>query len=375
MSNKKFQNMLGKYKNIIGREIGIIDENGNIIACTDSGKTGKSRENICHEIKFYKNKDEYIKDGYTYKYIERASDSMAEYILFVFGEDAEASKMASLLAISFGSFENLHDEEFNRLSFMKNVILDNILPGDIFLKSKELNFNESVGRLVYLVKFPAQLIQHDINSADIMQSMFPDKSKDFIVSLDERDIALIREIKLDSVLHNNNNKNEDIEKVAKEIVSTASSEFFTKVIVGIGSPVAEIKDLSRSFKEAQIALEVGKVFDNEKEIINYKNLGIGRIIYQLPTTLCEVFLQEVFKTGALESLDRESLMTIQSFFENNLNVSETSRRLFVHRNTLVYRLEKIKKLTGLDLREFEHAIVFKVALMVKKYLSSKPVKY
>ena len=327
-------------------------------------------------MKFYKNKNEYIKDGYTYKYIDRASDSMTEYVLFVFGEDAEASKIISLLAVSFGGFENLHDEEFNRLFFMKNVILDNVLPGDIFLKAKELNFNESVGRIVYLVKFPAQPIQHDISPTDIMQSIFPDKSRDFIVSLDERDIALIREIKPENILHNNNNnKNEEIEKVAKEIVSTASSEFFTKVVVGIGSPATEIKDLSRSFKEAQIALEVGKVFDNEKEVINYKNLGIGRIIYQLPTTLCEVFLQEVFKNGALESLDRESLMTIQSFFENNLNVSETSRKLFVHRNTLVYRLEKIKKLTGLDLREFEHAIVFKVALIVKKYLSSKPVKY
>ena len=374
MSNKAFQNMLGKYKNIIGREIGVIDENGSIIACTDSGKIGKPRENICHEMKFYRDKakDEYLKDGYTYKYIERAADSISEYILFVYGEDYEASKMISLLAVSFGSFENLHDEEFNRLSFMKNVILDNILPGDIFLKAKELNFSEAAGRIVYLVKFPAQSIQHDISPSDIMQSMFPDKNKDFIISLDERDIALIREIKPENILHN---KIEDIEKVAKEIVSTASSEFFTKVIVGIGSPATEIKDLPRSFKEAQIALEVGKVFDNEKEIINYKNLGIGRIIYQLPTTLCEVFLQEVFKTGALESLDRESLMTIQSFFENNLNVSETSRKLFVHRNTLVYRLEKIKKLTGLDLREFEHAIIFKVALMVKKYLSSKPVKY
>jgi len=364
--------MLGKYKNIIGREIGIIDENGSIIACTDSGKTGKFRENICHEMKFYKIRDEYLKDGYTYKYIARDLDLEQDltpgYILFVLGEDAEALKMVSLLAISFGNFENFHDEQFNRLSFMKNVILDNILPGDIFLKAKELNFNENVGRVTYLVKFPAQ---HDISPVDIMQSMFPDKSKDFIVSVDEKDIVLIREIKADAILH----KNEDIEKVAKEIVSTASSEFFTKVVVGIGSPVTEIKDLSRSFKEAQIALEVGKVFDNDKEVINYKNLGIGRIIYQLPTTLCEVFLQEVFKAGAFESLDRESLMTIQSFFENNLNVSETSRKLFVHRNTLVYRLEKIKKLTGLDLREFEHAIIFKVAIMVKKYLSSKPVKY
>ena len=133
--------------------------------------------------------------------------------------------------------------------------------------------------------------------------------------------------------------------------------------------------MARSYKEAQVAIEVGKVFDTEKNIISYENLGIGRLIYQLPTTLCEMFLMEVFKKGSLESLDRETLMTIQCFFENNLNVSETSRKLFVHRNTLVYRLEKVRKLTGLDLREFEHAITFKVALMVKKYLTSKPSKY
>ena len=139
--------------------------------------------------------------------------------------------------------------------------------------------------------------------------------------------------------------------------------------------VEGIRDLARSFKEAQIALEVGKVFDTERTIVSYDNLGIARLIYQLPTTLCEMFLKEIFKKGSIEGLDQETLFTIQRFFENNLNVSETSRKLFVHRNTLVYRLEKIKKITGLDLREFDDAIVFKVALMVKKYLDSKPVKY
>ncbi|MBR4932949.1 MAG: helix-turn-helix domain-containing protein, partial [Clostridia bacterium] len=162
---------------------------------------------------------------------------------------------------------------------------------------------------------------------------------------------------------------------AKEISDTLSTEFYTQVSIGIGTIVDNIKDLARSYKEAQIALEVGKVFDTEKSIISYENLGIGRLIYQLPTTLCEMFLQEVFKNGSLDSLDRETLMTIQAFFENNLNVSETSRKLFVHRNTLVYRLEKIRKLTGLDLREFDHAITFKVALMVKRYLVSKPIKF
>ena len=161
----------------------------------------------------------------------------------------------------------------------------------------------------------------------------------------------------------------------KTIADTLNSEFYAKVTIGIGTVVENIKDLARSYKEAQVALEVGKVFDTEKNIISYENLGIGRLIYQLPTTLCEMFLQEVFKNGSLDNLDRETLLTIQSFFENNLNVSETSRKLFVHRNTLVYRLEKIRKITGLDLREFDHAITFKVALMVKRYLTTKPAKF
>lgn len=369
MSNKVYQNMLLQYKDIIGREIGIIDDNGDIIACTDTDKIGKQNEicKICKDIHQMNESGKHTKNGYTFKLIEY--NSLTEYILFISGEDREAFKMLSILAVSFGNLKNLYEDQFNKSSFIKNIILDNILPGDIYLKAKELNFNENVERVAYLIKFSGQ---HEYSPVDIIQSIFSDKSRDFVVNADEKDIVLIREIDPDA---NILNKTQDIETAAKNIVATVNSEFFIKVTVGIGGPVQEIKDLSRSFKEAQIALEVGKVFDTEKEVINYKNLGIGRIIYQLPTTLCEVFLQEVFKTGSLESLDRESLMTIQSFFENSLNVSETSRKLFVHRNTLVYRLEKIKRLTGLDLREFEHAIVFKVALMVKKYLAAKPIKY
>ena len=157
--------------------------------------------------------------------------------------------------------------------------------------------------------------------------------------------------------------------------STLSGEYYTHSVVGVGSIVTGIRELARSFKEAQVSIEVGKVFDTEKNIITYDHLGIARLVYQLPTTLCETFLKEVFKKGSVEAMDQETLFTIQKFFENSLNVSETSRKLFVHRNTLVYRLEKIKKITGLDLREFEDAIVFKVALMVKKYLMSNPVKF
>ena len=152
---------------------------------------------------------------------------------------------------------------------------------------------------------------------------------------------------------------------------TLENELQIKCLIGIGTVCSQLKDVAKSFKEAQTALEVGVVFDNEQNIVNYDTLGLARLIYQLPTTLCEMFLNEIFKKGSIDALDQETLFTIQKFFENNLNVSETSRKLFVHRNTLVYRLEKIKKLTGLDLREFDHAIVFKVALMVRKYLASR----
>ncbi len=208
----------------------------------------------------------------------------------------------------------------------------------------------------------------DATVFDIIHNLFPNKNKDFVININENDIVLVKE-RIATI------ETSDLEKTARTIVNTLSREFKTHALVGIGTTVAGIKDLARSFKEAEVALEVSKIFDTEKVIVSYENLGIGRLIYQLPTTLCEMFLREVFRKGSIEALDRETLFTIQKFFENNLNVSETSRKLFVHRNTLVYRLEKIKKLTGLDLREFDHAIVFKVALMVKKYLTANPVKY
>ncbi|MBQ3918130.1 MAG: helix-turn-helix domain-containing protein, partial [Oscillospiraceae bacterium] len=253
----------------------------------------------------------------------------------------------------------------DRNNFIKNVVLDNVLPGDIVVKARELHFNADVTRVVLLVRI---LSTNDVSAYDVIQNLFPDKTKDFVFNITETDIVLVKEIRP-------NMDPKDLEKLARSISDTLSGEFYTRVNVGIGTPVVGVKELARSFKEAQTALEVGKVFDTEKTIVSYDNLGIARLIYHLPTTLCETFLQEVFKKNSIESLDHETLFTIQKFFENSLNVSETSRKLFVHRNTLVYRLEKIKKLTGLDLREFDHAIVFKIALMVKKYLSSNPTKF
>ena len=189
----------------------------------------------------------------------------------------------------------------------------------------------------------------------------------FVLSINESDVAVIKQI-------TGGTTPEDLEKIAKSMEDTLKNELRIKTVIGIGTVSDHLRELADSYKEAQTAIDVGKVFDTEKSIIDYENLGIGRLIYQLPTTLCEIFLSEVFKKNSIDSLDQETLFTINKFFENNLNVSETSRKLFVHRNTLVYRLEKIKKLTGLDLRQFDHAIVFKVALMVRKYLTSRETR-
>ncbi len=361
MSNRLFQSVIHQMKDAIDRVIGVIDENGVIIACSELVKIGEIKQGVRDELAY--TSDMVTSSGYTYRPV--GGGVKAEYIVFVEGEDKMAEKMSKLLAISLGNIKNLYDEKYDKGSFIKNIILDNILPSDIYIKSKELHFNTEENRIVFLIKFYGKT---DMMPFEMLQNMFPDKSKDYVISVGEHDIVLVKDVKPGT-------EAKDVEKIATNIADTLSAEFYTKVAIGISTMVENIKDLARAYKEAQVALEVGKVFETEKNIISYENLGIGRLIYQLPTTLCEMFLQEVFKKGSLEALDRETLMTIQCFFENNLNVSETSRKLFVHRNTLVYRLEKIRKLTGLDLREFEHAITFKVALMVRKYLNSKPSKY
>ena len=209
-----------------------------------------------------------------------------------------------------------------------------------------------------------QVKNPDVTAIESLQNLFPDRQKDFVISVSETDIVVIKEVPLGT-------DGKELYKLAASIEQKLSDETDVSTVIGIGTPAKHLRELADRYKEAQVAIDVGKVFDTDKTIINYENLGIGRLIYQLPTTLCEMFLAEVFKKNPIDSLDEETLYTIKKFFENNLNVSETSRKMFVHRNTLVYRLEKIKKLTGLDLREFDHAIVFKVALMVKKYLSSQ----
>lgn len=361
MSNRLFQGIIHQMGDAIDRSIGVVDESSIVVACSDLGRIGEANQAINSDALMAS--DTFVINGYTYKSF--GSCMHPEFAVFVSGNDDIAKRYAVILSVAMGNVKQYYDEKYDKANFIKNVLLDNILPGDIYLKARELHFNSDVSRVCMIVKITSK---SDASAYEVIQSLFPDKTKDFVININETDVALVKEMRQDT-------DTKDLENLASSIVDILAGEYYTRSVVGIGTAVSGIRELARSFKEAQVAIEVGKVFDTEKSIITYDHLGIARLVYQLPTTLCEVFLKEVFKRGSVESMDQETLFTIQKFFENSLNVSETSRKLFVHRNTLVYRLEKIKKVTGLDLREFEDAIVFKVALMVKKYLMANPIKY
>ena len=362
MSNSVFQSVIVQLKDVTDRVFGVMDTEGTVVSCTDVTLLGERWPEAT--MKVANASDNVVTFGQkTFKAI-LSSANYFEYAVFCTGDDEAAKAYCAMAYIALNDAKTFYEEKHDRGTFVKNIIMDNILPGDIYIRAKELHFATDAPRAVFLVR---QLGHGDVATVDVLSNLFSDKLQDFVLSVNETDIAVIKQI-------TPNTTAEDLEKLARSMEETLKNELFIKTVIGIGTVAEHLRSLADSYKEAQTAIDVGKVFDTEKSIINYENLGIGRLIYQLPTTLCEIFLSEVFKKNSIDSLDQETLFTINKFFENNLNVSETSRKLFVHRNTLVYRLEKIKKLTGLDLRQFDHAIVFKVALMVRKYLSSRETR-
>ena len=359
MANSVFQNVMQQLKDVTDRYFGVIDGEGCVISCTDITLTGERWPDAA--VRVSGAADSVVTfNQKTFKPIY-GNGKHFEYAVFCGGDDEQAKIYCQMAYIALNDAKNFYEDKHDRATFVKNIIMDNILPGDIYIRAKELHFATDAPRAVFLVR---QLDHTDVSTVDVLSGMFPDKLQDFVISINESDVAVIKQLPA-------NWDTEALLKQAAAIEETLKETLYIKSVIGIGTVGLHLRELADSYKDAQTAIDVGKVFDTERSIINYENLGIGRLIYQLPTTLCEIFLSEVFKKSAIDSLDQETLFTINKFFENNLNVSETSRKLFVHRNTLVYRLEKIKKLTGLDLREFDHAIVFKVALMVRKYLSSR----
>ena len=362
MSNSVFQSVIIQLRDISDRTFGVIDTEGCVVSCTDMTLLGERWPDAALKVG---NASEGVVTfaQKTFKAMVGNSNYF-EYAVFCTGDDEAAKSFCQLAYIALNDAKIFYEEKHDRGTFVKNIIMDNILPGDIYIRAKELHFATDAPRAVFLIR---QVGHSDVATVDVLSGMFPDKLQDFVLSINESDIAVVKQI-------SGTTGTEELEKMAQTMEETLKNELRIKTVIGIGTVADHLRELADSYKEAQTAIEVGKVFDTEKSIMHYENLGIGRLIYQLPTTLCEIFLSEVFKKNSIDSLDQETLFTINKFFENNLNVSETSRKLFVHRNTLVYRLEKIKKLTGLDLRQFDHAIVFKVALMVRKYLTSRETR-
>jgi carbohydrate diacid regulator len=347
---------------VVGKTVGIIDRSCVVVACGEFKRIGQKIGDLPGEL--FTEMSSFVVNGCTY--MSFGGGGIAPYAVFVDGENEDSKRCVDLLIVALNNIEKYQGRGYDCEAFIKNLLLGNILSSEVDAGALTLGFKSTALRVCILIRL-GEKSSYEVY--DFLRGLFPDKTKDFVVTFNRSDIVLVKEIVDEAGSCN-------LENLAKSTMDALANEFCTDCSMGIGSSVrGSLNGLVKSFKEAKISLEIGKIFYTKKKVMSHDRLGVARLIYNLPSTLCEVFLREIFKFGREDSLDDETLFTVQRFFESNLNISETSRKLFLHRNTLVYRLEKIKKVTGLDVRDFEDAAVLKVALMVKKYLSHSPVRY
>ena len=353
ISNQILQNTIEGLKAITRIDLGVMDTDGKTLATTftEPGDYGNAvlsfvespaESQVIQGFQFFKIYDEH----------------QLEYILIANGGSEDVYMVGKIAAFQIQNLLVAYKERFDKDNFIKNLLLDNLLLVDIYNRAKKLHIDTEVKRVIFIVETSHE---RDISALESLRSVLGGKSRDFITAVDEKNIIVVKELGA-------NDGYPEMDKTAHEILDLLKSEGEENVRIAYGTIVNDIKEVSKSYKEAKLALDVGKIFFDEKEVIAYSALGIGRLIYQLPIPLCKMFIREIFEGKSPDEFDEETLTTINKFFENSLNVSETSRQLYIHRNTLVYRLDKLQKSTGLDLRVFEDAITFKIALMVVKYM-------
>ena len=353
ISNQILQNTIDGLKGITRIDLCIIDVEGKVLAATfpDAEKYVEPAQAFVESPA-----DSQVVNGC--QFFKVFDEHQLEYILLANGDSDDVYMVGKIASFQIQNLLVAYKERFDKDNFIKNLLLDNLLLVDIYNRAKKLHIETEVRRVVFIVETNRE---KDGNELEKIRSLFGGKSKDFVTAVDEKNIIVVKEVA-------DNEGYEELGKTAEVIVNLFRPDADTDVHVAYGTIVNEIKEVSRSYKEAKLALDVGKIFFDEKEVIAYSALGIGRLIYQLPIPLCKMFIKEIFDGKSPDDFDEETLTTINKFFENSLNVSETSRQLYIHRNTLVYRLDKLQKYTGLDLRVFEDAITFKIALMVVKYM-------
>ena len=352
ISNQILQNTIEGLKAITRIDLGVMDTEGKSLATTFSQPRDYERDVVA----FVESpaESQVIQGAQFFKIYD---EHQLEYILIANGGNDDVYMVGKIAVFQIQNLIVAYKERFDKDNFIKNLLLDNLLLIDIYNRAKKLHIDTEVKRVIFIVETSRE---RDVAALDKLRVLLGNKAKDFITAVDEKNIIIVKELGV-------NDGYPEVDKVAKEILGLLKSEE-EEVRVAYGTIVNDIKEVSKSYKEAKLALDVGKIFSEEDEIVAYNTLGIGRLIYQLPVPLCKMFIKEIFEDKSPDDFDEETLTTINKFFENSLNVSETSRQLYIHRNTLVYRLDKLQKSTGLDLRTFEDAITFKIALMVVKYM-------
>ena len=353
ISNQILQNTIEGLKGITRIDICVMDTEGKPLASTISD----AEEYEEAVLTFVDSPaDSQVLQGY--QFFKVFDENQLEYVILVKGDSDDVYMIGKIASFQIQNLLVAYKERYDKDNFIKNLLLDNLLLVDIYNRAKKLHIETDVRRVVFLIETKTE---KDSNALETVRGLFTGNTQDFVTAVDEKDIILVKELK-------ENEGYEDMDKTAKMILDLLNTEAMEKVQIAYGTIVSEIKDVSRSYKEAKMALDGGNIFYEERDIVAYGNLGIGRLIYQLPMPLCKMFIKEIFDGKSPDDFDEETLTTINKFFENSLNVSETSRQLYIHRNTLVYRLDKLQKSTNLDLRVFEDAITFKIALMVVKYM-------
>lgn len=353
ISSQILQNTIDELHAITRVDFAIMDIEGNEIATTM-----QSSGILPHSVAQFADSpadSQVVQDAHFFKIYD---EKTLEFVLISRGISEDAYMLGRVAVSEIQNLIVAYKERFDKNNFIQNLLLDNMLLIDIYNRAKKLHIETEVRRMVYLIETK---YEKDNTAMEIVKGLFGNHTKDFITAVDEKSIILVQELK-------EQDDYEVVEQTAKMLRDMLNTEAMSSVRIAYGTIVNEIRQVSRSYKEAKMALDVGKIFYMEKSIIAYNTLGIGRLIYQLPVPLCQMFMKEVFTETTPDSFDEETLTTINKFFENNLNVSETARQLYIHRNTLVYRLEKLQKSTGLDIRRFDDALTFKIAMMVVSYM-------
>lgn len=353
ISNQILQNTLDGLKAISRVDFSVIDTDGKTVAST----VDSEGDYVSAVVDFVKSPAD-SQEVSRYQFFKIYDEQVVEYVLVATGSGEDVYMVGKMATFQIQNLLVAYKERFDKDNFIKNLLLDNLLLVDIYSRSKKLHIRMEAPRSVMIVEAAGG---KDVNSVEVVRSCLPQGNRDFTTAVDENSVIIVKELATDNV-------KTELEQTAKTIIATLEKEGASNVHVAYGSMVGELKEVSRSYKEAKMALDVGRIFFDERQVVAYSELGIGRLIYQLPIPLCKMFIREIFGNKSPDEFDEETIITINKFFENSLNVSETSRQLFIHRNTLVYRLDKLQKSTGLDLRVFEDAITFKIAMMVARYM-------